>query len=206
MRRVFILLFLIAADAWLMSNKPYGPSSAGSSGLFSGTAAAQQSCCVSGTSPHLECVAGQCQQVYTCGFDNCSACSCDPTGSLEQQCLIEGGTWDPGTCTCIPPPPPTSCDPTGALERSCAASGGIWDPVTCTCGNGSICVLDQPVLVGTDFLQKALCADYCESTVCTYEEDHYVQYCTDGTFSSAWTEEILITCDMASFDVNCCSY
>lgn len=128
MRRIAILVVLIALDMWLIASSVRNGDGTSPFGIAP-TVSAQQVCCPNGTGvyPHLGCnYNGSCELLYECGFDDCSACQgCDPL--QEEQCISEGWTWNPETCACNPPP----CNP--AERNECVQAGCYWDDVTCSC-------------------------------------------------------------------------
>ena len=136
MKRGFVLLALVVLVVWLASAAPTGVQSAPTElapepGLAAPNAIApqQQQCCAdpNESDPHWECFNNTCLQVNGCGVSvDCTTCGCDPAGGM--QCILNGGYWDPNTCTCT-----YGCDPGGFGEAQCWASGGDWDPYTCIC-------------------------------------------------------------------------
>lgn len=176
MRRLFILMGLTLLAIYALGTEP-------ASGTVGSVGVALQSCCLpgAGTSPHLGCVDGACQEMSDCGLDDCSACtSCDPTAT--ENCILKGWVWDPATCTCAAPP----CDPNA--EQACYDSGGTWDQTTCTCSYG--CNPGSPILVSSNWATSEGCNNG-QVTVCTTTWYHYVQYCQDGvTIYAEWTDEV----------------
>lgn len=127
MRRIAILVVLIALDMWLIGSSPM---SGGVTipGVLNNSVSAQDPCCPPGTGHFhpLGCLNGQCVELEECGFDDCSACQgCDPND--EAYCLDIGWIWDSENCECYPP----ECDP--AERNVCLGEGGTWDDATCTC-------------------------------------------------------------------------
>jgi hypothetical protein len=187
MRRLFILICLVVLAWFAFQTEPTSSNLA---------ATPQQSCCAPGTgdNPHRGCVSGVCQDIYECGFDDCSACTgCDP--QAEQDCILMGWEWDPVTCTCNPP----HCDP--IQEQECIYAGGTWDDVTCTCALP--CNPGPPQLAS----QSSATYDECRYGVvyhCTVTWSHYVQYCQDGSVYDSWTEEVT-TCYEDSNSESCYS-
>src|SRR5438128_1320291 len=107
MRRVAILVALVALDMWLIAGSARNGEAVGPASLAS-MVSAQEVCCPPGTGnyPHWGWSFGQCVQLYECGFNQCTPFEgCDPI--QEWQCVNEGWTWDPDTCTCNPP----GCNP-----------------------------------------------------------------------------------------------
>lgn len=127
MRRVAILVALVALDVWLIGGSAR-PGRSVLPGLASAVSA-QSGCCPPGTGtfPHWGCdYDGQCVPLNECGFDDCSACEeCDP--EEEDYCLDIGWEWDPESCECYPP----ECDP--AERNECLDAGGTWNNINCTC-------------------------------------------------------------------------
>jgi hypothetical protein len=184
MRRVAILITLIALDIWLIGGSARN-GQAVIPGLAS-TVSAQTGCCPPGTGdyPHWGCnYAGQCEWLMECGFNDCSACEgCDPAD--EQYCLDIGWDWDPETCTCNPP----HCNP--AERDECIWAGCFWEDVSCTCTcPPPPCNPGPPVLVGWDSVSSSYCIGCYLAEVCTTEVYYYVQYCRDGTYYDSWTEQ-----------------
>lgn len=200
MRRVAILIALIAVNLWLIG-RPAQDGQTVIPGVAS-TVSAQTGCCPAGTgnNPHWGCVNNQCVQIYDCGFDDCSACTgCDPI--QEQSCLNMGWIWDSNTCTCYPP----ECDPW--QRQACIDNGGDWDEATCTCGYGHICVPGDPELVDFDSVSSSYCVDCLMARVCTTETYYFVQYCQDGRLYDSWTERYSYCGDDFNWDcIDWCAF
>jgi hypothetical protein len=208
MRRIAILVVLIALDMWLIG------SSARSGGVtipsVLNNSVSAQSCCAPGTgdSPYSRCVNGQCEEFPGCGFTDCSACQgCDPDD--EAYCLDIGWIWNPEDCTCIPP----GCDPNERAEcidsgctwddntctctcppicdpfarQQCLAEGCTWDDVTCTCT--CQCIPGPPVLVGYDTETTSYCVGCYEAEDCVTETWYFVSFCQDGSIYDIWAEQ-----------------
>lgn len=184
MRRIAILLALVALDMWLIG------SSERSGGLIIpvllNNSVSAQSCCPPGTgdSPYWGCLNGQCVEFQGCGFTDCSPCQgCDPDD--EQYCLDIGWIWDPENCVCNPP---TGCDPE---ERdACIMEECDWDDLTCTCTCQQSCNPGPPELVGFDSWTFSYCVSCYIAEGCTTETDYYVRYCQDGSVYDSWTQQV----------------
>lgn len=92
MRRVVILIALIALDVWLIAGSSRTGRTIGPASLTS-TVSAQEVCCAPGTGkyPHYAWSGGQCVLVLSCGFDECTPFGCDPIQEL--QCIDIGWIW-----------------------------------------------------------------------------------------------------------------
>ena len=53
---------------------------------------------------------------------------CDPEGSQQESCVLNGNIWYIDICTCE-----ASCDTDGTQQASCSDGGGSWDSNQCTC-------------------------------------------------------------------------
>lgn len=183
MRRIAILLALIALDMWLIGGSlRFG--GAKMPVTLNGSVSAQSGCCPAGTGdyPHLGCdFNGQCQLLPECGFDDCSACEgCDPAD--EDYCLDIGWIWDSENCECNPP----GCDPVAREE--CILEECDWDEATCTCSCNQSCNPSPPVLVWFDSETTSYCIGCYEAENCTTQTWYYVSYCQDGTIYDTWAE------------------
>lgn len=196
MKRALILLALVTLVVWLAQGAPAAGSAgpgreeapplrardaAAASPSAAGAPAPQESCCLyeGETDPHWECISGSCYQVSGCGYSvDCSTCGCDPYA--EWECVNDGGSWDPYSCTCT-----YSCDPDGSGEAYCWEIGGDWDPNTCTCYPPP-CNPGEPVLVYSDYWYDYYCdGEYYVD--CDNWCDYYEQYCQDGSLYDSWT-------------------
>ena len=172
MRRVVVLVALIAIDIWLIGSS--GRNTQMVPGLTA-TVAAQNP-------THLACVNGQCQPVDGCGPDDCSGCTgCDAQQRMD--CISWGWTWDESTCTCCAP----GCDPNARMD--CIYQGGQWDDWSCSCSIP--CNPGPPVVVGSTEYTVIWCMG--DGTgygllACTYTYRDYVQFCQDGSVYDSWSE------------------
>jgi hypothetical protein len=64
---------------------------------------------------------------YTCNRQQCTPC---PSEAEFNQCIGNGDTWDPGSCTCS-----QNCSDNSQRAQACRNERRVWDSFTCTCGD-----------------------------------------------------------------------
>ena len=106
----------------------------------------------------------------------CSAC--DPSGSLEAQCVASGGNWNANSCSCS-----AACDQSGA--SSCYLQNGSWNSLSCTCA-----LPPPPQCYNTvEYTYTSFCSEYCDQSLdayyncCQYFEDERTVDCHGNTIS-----------------------
>jgi len=106
---------------------------------------------------------------------------CDP--NEEYNCVANGGSWDPNSCTCAYP----GCDPWE--EQNCYFNGGTWDGYPwCSCTYWE-CNPGSPEVVGESTESYEYC-DGWEYWYCDGTWTDYAQYCQDGSLYNQWTEYV----------------
>ncbi len=178
MRRAWILLFLVMLVSWLSSGG-HGLGLAIAAG-DPGSPASIGGDSTEETNPHWGCVENSCQQIFECGYDDCTACDYCETEE-ENACLEAGGTWDTATCSCSGPP----C----GMENmfACIEDWGTWDDRVCRCSNP--CNAGPMELYSVDAYQEfAWCEDDFTVVFHEYAYAYYVQFCQDGRIWDEWTE------------------
>jgi hypothetical protein len=160
MRRVLLLLALVALVIWLAHATPRATKGELRPGWFySRAAAAPAPASASAVTPSA-----------VCG-------ECSPND--EADCIFNGGSWDPNTCECA-----YGCDPN--LELQCYYSGGTWDSYFCSCDYPQ-CNPGWPEVVDVIEVQYQYC-DGWEVWDCEGSWTDYAVYCQDGSLYDSWTE------------------
>lgn len=143
MRRVFLLLALVALVIWLANATPRATKGELRPTWFYSRAAAAPTSAA--------------PTPFVCG-------ECDP--NEEADCIYYGGSWDSTTCTCT-----YGCDPNA--EAECYFNGGNWDPFFCVCDYPYECNPGPPEIVDVISYEYEYCDGWdiwdCEGSWTDYE-------------------------------------